>query len=348
MRGEWTEIEWPRATEEKHGGSNMKIAVIGAGAMGGSYGAQLARAGHAVTLIDSWRDHVESITRDGLHADGALGDQWLQLDAFTTPPSGLNADLAIIFVDTNNTRPGALAAKQVLAPNAYAITCQNGIGNVEALQEILGKDRVLGGSSMCSAASQGAGHVTLTHLDKTSIGEIDGVERERTQTLAAALNDAGLPTSTVPDIMATIWQKFIVNCAFNALCATTGLRTGEMMHVPELDALQDRILEEVAAVTKAKNITLPDPKIMARIKVDGRKRMNKPSMLQHVTVGRKTEIDAINGALIQEAQKLGIPTPYNEALVALLKGREQSQQRAIHEPDFDYEAWEARIAAGED
>ncbi len=326
----------------------MKIAMIGAGAMGGSYGVQLARAGHDVTLIDSNEDHVETINREGLHADGAQGDHRLRLEAFLSPPAGLNADLAIIFVDTNNTRAGALAAGQALASDGHAITCQNGIGNVEILQDVLGKDRVLGGSSMCSAASQAPGHVTLTHLDKTSIGEIDGVERERTQALSAVLNDAGLPTSIVPDIMATIWQKFIVNCAFNAICATTGLRSGEMMHVPELDALQDHILEEVSAVTEAKNIRLPDPEIMTRLKVDGRKKMNKPSMLQHVTAGRKTEIEAINGALIREAKKQGIATPYNEALVALLKGRELSRQRAIHEPEFDYAAWEARIAAGED
>ncbi|MGI9491789.1 MAG: ketopantoate reductase family protein, partial [Geminicoccaceae bacterium] len=92
-------------------------------------------------------------------------------------------------------------------------------------------------------------------------------------------------------------------------------------------------------------IKLPAPDTVAKIKVTSRKRMNKPSMLQHVTAGRKTEIDSINGALIREAEKLGIPTPYNEALVALLKGREQSQERLIHEPDFDYGAWEERIAA---
>lgn len=325
----------------------MIIAMIGAGAMGGSYGAHLARAGHDVTLIDSRQDHVDAINESGLHADGALGSHRLRLAAFTVSPKDLQADIAIIFVDTNNTHAGAEAAKVALAPNGCAITCQNGIGNVEILQDVLGRERVLGGSSMCSAASQGPGHVTLTHLDKTSIGETDGVERERTAALAKQLGDAGLPTSIVPDIMATVWQKFIVNCAFNALCATTGLRTGEMMHVPELDFFQDRILEEVSAVTIAKKIKLPDPEITTKLKVDGRKRMNKPSMLQHVTMGRKTEIDAINGALIREARKLGIPTPYNEALVALLKGREQSQQRAIHEPDFDYDAWETRIAAGE-
>jgi len=323
----------------------MKIAMIGAGAMGGSYGATLARAGHDVALIDSWQAHVDVINKDGLHADGALGDHQVRLDAFTLPPSGLNADLAIVYVDTNNTLDGARAAKAALSQGGHAITCQNGIGNVEILQDVLGKERVLGGSSMCSAARHEAGHVTLTHLDVTSIGEVDSTDSDRVQALATTLSDAGLPTVVLPDIMAKIWQKFILNCAFNALCATTGLRTGEMMHVPEMNALQDKILDEVVAVTEAKNIKLPDPDTVANIKINGRKRMNQPSMLQHVSVGRKTEIDSINGALIQEAQKLGIATPYNEALVALLKGREQSQQRLIHEPDFDYTAWEQRIAA---
>ncbi len=322
----------------------MKIAMIGAGAMGGSYGATLARAGHDVTLIDSWEAHVKAINKDGLNADGALGDHQVRMDAFTSPPADLNADLAIVFVDTNNTRDGAAAAKAALSESGYAITCQNGIGNVDILQDVLGKERVLGGSSMCSAARHDAGHVTLTDLDVTSIGEVDGADSERVQALAKLLSDAGLPTEVLPDIMAKIWQKFIVNCAFNALCATTGLRTGEMMHVPEMNALQDRILDEVIAVTEAKSIRLPDPDTVTKIKVNGRKRMNKPSMLQHVSAGRKTEIDSINGALIREAQKLGIPTPYNEALVALLKGREQSQLRLIHEPDFDYSAWEERIA----
>ena len=325
----------------------MKIAMIGAGAMGGSYGSCLKRAGHDVTLIDSWQDHIDVINRDGLHADGALGDHQVEFDASTSPPADLGADLAIVFVDTNNTRDGALKAKASLSPDGYAITCQNGIGNVEVLQEVIGKDRVIGGSSMCSAARHGPGHVTLTHLDTTSIGEIDGGESERVQTLAVMLSDAGLPTVIVSDVMAKIWQKFILNCAFNALCATTGLRTGEMMHVPEMNALQDRILQEAMAVTEAKNIKLPDPEAVTKIKVNGPKRMNKPSMLQHVIAGRKTEIDSINGALVKEAKKLGIATPYNEALVAMLKGREQSQMRAVHEPDFDYEAWEKQIEAGE-
>ena len=325
----------------------MKITVVGAGAMGGSYGGLLALAGHEVSLIDAWHAHVDAINRDGLRVSGARGDQRVRLAA-STAAIGHQADLVIVFVDANNTGAAAATARDVLARDGCAITFQNGIGNVEQLQAALGKERVLGGSSMCSAASMGPGHVRLTHLGKTTIGETDGAARPRTAELADALQDAGLQTEVAPDIMAVIWEKFALNCSINALTATTGLRTGEMARLPELDALQDRIVAEVMAVTQAKGIRLPTPDLPAKIKAQCRKKFNKPSMLQHVEAGRRTEIDALNGALLREARALGIAMPYNEALVALLKGRELHQKRAIHEPDLDYDAWETRIARGEE
>jgi len=325
----------------------MKITVIGAGAMGGSYGGLLAVAGHEVNMIDAWSAHVDAINQDGLCVDGVLGDHRVRLAA-STGPSGAPAELAIVFVDANNTAAAAETARAILAPGGCAITFQNGIGNVETLQAALGRERVLGGSSMCSAATCGPGHVRLTHLGRTSIGETDGAVRPRTTRVAEILSEAGLETEVVPDIMAVIWEKFALNCCINAIAATTGLRAGEMARLPELDAFQDRIIAEVMTVTEVKGIRLPTPDLPAKIKAQCRKKFNKPSMLQHVEAGRRTEIDALNGALLREAAALGIATPYNEALVALLKGRELHQMRRIHEPDLDYAAWEARIARGEE
>jgi 2-dehydropantoate 2-reductase len=325
----------------------MKITVVGAGAMGGSYGGLLALAGHEVCLIDAWQAHVDAIERDGLRVDGVHGDHRVRLPA-STGPIGDGAHLVIVFVDANNTGAAAEIARQVLAPDGFAITCQNGIGNVEQLQAALGQERVVGGSSMCSAATVGPGHVRLTHLGKTSIGETDRAARPRTAQLAETLNNSGFETAVAPDIMAVIWEKFALNCCINALAATTGLRAGEIARLPALDALQDRIIAEVMTVTDAKGIRLPTPDLPAKIKAQCKKKFNKPSMLQHVEAGRRTEIDALNGALLREAQALGVATPYNEALVALLKGRELHQMRAIHEPDLDFDAWEARIARGEE
>jgi 2-dehydropantoate 2-reductase len=175
----------------------MKITVIGAGAMGGSYGGLLAVAGHDVSLIDAWQAHVDAINRDGLRVDGVRGDHRVRVAA-ASGPIGDGAEMAIVFVDANNTAAAAKTARGVLAPDGFAITFQNGIGNVEKLQAALGPERVLGGSSMCSAATCGPGHVRLTHLGRTSIGETDGAQRPRTAGLADALNDAASRPKSCP------------------------------------------------------------------------------------------------------------------------------------------------------
>lgn len=325
----------------------MKITVVGAGAMGASYGGHLARSGHDVTLVDTWQEHVDAINREGLQLSGVLGDHRMHLPA-TTEAKGGDADVAIVFVDTNNTASAAQILAEVLAPDGFAVTFQNGIGNVETLQEALGTERVLGGSSMCSAAGAGPGHVVLTHMGLTSVGETGGGESPRAAAVVEALRGAGFDAAQEPNVMGLIWQKFAVNCSTNAIAATTGLRGGEIVRLPELDAFQDRIIAEIMAVIRAKGIMMPNPEIDAKIKANCHKKFNKPSMLQHVEAGRRTEIEALNNALVREAKALGVPTPNNEALVAMLKGRELHQQRRTHEPELDYDAWEARIAAGKE
>jgi 2-dehydropantoate 2-reductase len=324
----------------------VRIVVIGAGAMGASYGGLLARSGHDVAMIDVWEAHVDAINRDGLRLQGVRGDHTLRIPAAGGPADVEPAELAIIFVDSNHTDQAAETAAEVLAPDGFAITFQNGIGNVEALQAVLGNDRVLGGSSMCSAAVRGPGHVMLTHHGPTRLGETDGSDRGRAAPLAEALSAAGLETRLDGDIMSTIWSKFALNCSINAICATTGLRLGEVVRLPELDDFQHRVIDEVLAVTEAKGIRLADPDLRGTVKDHCFRKFSKPSMLQHVEAGRRTEIDALNGALIREAKQLDLPVPYNEALVALLKGRELHEWRRVHEPNLDYQAWEDQIAHG--
>jgi 2-dehydropantoate 2-reductase len=326
----------------------MQIVVVGAGAMGGSYGGLLALRGHQVTLIDQWQEHVDRINRDGLRLNGVRGEHTIRVPAATGPDGVGPAECVICFVDSNHTAEAARTAAAVLAPDGFAITFQNGIGNVEGLQGELGEGRVLGGSSMCSAMTRGPGHVVLTHHRTTSLGELDGRETTRVKALAAALEDAGFETEVVPDVMATIWTKFALNCSINAICATTGLRLGELARLPELDAFQDRVIDEVLAVVAAKGLRLTDPDLRTTVKTHCWHKFSRPSMLQHVDAGRQTEIDALNGALVREARALGVAVPYTESLVALLKGRELHEMRRVQEPDLDYDAWEARVAQGRD
>jgi 2-dehydropantoate 2-reductase len=325
----------------------MRIIVIGAGAMGGIYGGRLALAGHAVAFIDSRIEHVEAIRRDGLRLEGLGGDHVIRAAAQTGPEGLAVADLVIVFTDANGTPDAARMAARLLAPDGVALTLQNGIGNVETLTAVLGGHRVLAGVSMNSGMSPGPGCVRHTNAGSTSIGELDGAASARVQALADALSAAGLPTVVVADPLAMIWGKFVLNCGVNAISAVTGLRLGEVARTPEVDALQDRLVDEILEVIARKGVRLDDPDPRASIKRICRLRFNKPSMFQHLEAGRRTEIDAINGALVREARALGIPVPYNEAVVAIVKGQERSRRQALHEPPVDYAACEAAAAREE-
>ena len=324
----------------------MKIAVIGAGAMGCLYGGRLAEAGFDVTLVDLWREHVDAINRSGLRLDGIGGDRTIRVRAATAGDGDIAAavDVAIVLVDANATAEAARQCARLLEPDGYAVTFQNGIGNVEALTEALGRGRVVGGSSYHSAALQGPGHARHTHAGPTRIGELDGARTPRLTALEDALARAGLNPAVADDIMAYIWQKFVLNCAINPVSAITGLRLGEIARTPAADAFQDRLLDEILAVVAAKGLRLPDPDIRGTIKKHCRMKYNKPSMLQHVEQGKRTEIDALNGALVREAKALGLEAPFNEALTLLIKGLERHRRQVVHEPPIDYEALEVEAA----
>ena len=323
----------------------MKIYMIGAGAMGGVYGGLLTRAGYDVTLIDSREDHIGKIRSDGITIEGVRGTHVIRLPAQSSPAGLPHGDLAIIFTDSNSTRDAARAAKVLLKPDGCALTLQNGIGNVEALVEELGRERVIAGVSMNSAANPAPGRSAYTNVGMTSIGELDGRDTARIRQVADMLNKAEIPTEIIPDPENWIWGKFVLNCGVNALSAITGLRSGEVYRTPEVSALQDRVIDEIMAVVERKNLQLPEKDPRKKIKDHCRIRYNKPSMMQHIEQGRRTEIDALNGALVREAKALGIATPYNEAVVAVVKGQEKSRRQTLHEPPRDYAQLEAQAEA---
>jgi 2-dehydropantoate 2-reductase len=318
----------------------MRIYMIGSGAMGGLYGGLLARAGYDVTLIDPREDHIGKIKTEGLTLEGMRGTHVIRVAAQRDGAGLAPADLAIIFTDANATREAARLARQLLKPDGFALTLQNGIGNVEALVAELGKQRVIAGVSMNSAANPASGRSAYTNVGMTSIGELDGSSTQRVKQVADMLNKAEIPTEIIPDPMNWIWGKFVLNCGINALTAITGLRSGEIYRTPEVSALQDRVIDEIMAVVDRKQLKLPEKNPRQKIKDHCRVRYNKPSMMQHIEQGRRTEIDALNGALVREAKSLGIAVPYNEAVVAVVKGLEKSRRQALHEPPRDYKKLE--------
>lgn len=304
----------------------MEIAIIGAGSLGAVYGARLAHSGQSVTLIDVWQEHIDRINAAGLHIDGWDGPAAIRVPALADPMAAPKADVALILVNAYSTRDAAHSAQALLKPDGYAVTLQNGLGNVEALQEVLGPQRVAGGLSFISAELVAPGHVKQTGAGPTPIGELDGTRSPRIEALAAALNAAGLQPAIEEDITGVIWGKWVHNCAVNATCALTGLRPGHIHEVPELHEFQACIITEAMALAQANHIRLPDADPVATIQAWCKTRFHRPSMMQHLDRGLPTEIDALNGYAVREGARIGLHAPCNDALTRLIKGCERCRE----------------------
>lgn len=299
----------------------MHFAVIGAGNMGCVYGANLARIGEDVTMIDVWEDHVNAMREKGLQMDGLHGEFVAKVDATINPANAQKADVAIITVNAYNTRDAAEAAKALLKDDGCALTLQNGLGNVEVLIDVLGDTRVMAGLTFHSGDLRAPGQVTHTNKGPTYLGELDKSKSERLLAINERMQKAEVEPVLEDDIMATIWGKFVHNCGLNAICAITDLRPGNIREVPELDEFQTLIIEEVLALVKAKGIEIPEKNPIKFIKDYSAVKFHRVSMKQHLDRGRMTEIDALNGYVVRESEKLGLKAPYNDALTKLMKGR---------------------------
>jgi len=300
----------------------VKIVVIGAGNMGCVYGANLARIGQEVVFIDVWHEHVQAIARHGLRMEGLTGTFTARCHASTSAEGIADADTALICVNSYSTLDAARTARAVLKESGFCLTLQNGIGNVEILEAELGKGRVLAGLSFQSGDLAGPGSMRHTNNGPTYLGELDGARTERLDLLNRLFAEAGVNPVLVDDIVATVWSKFVHNCGINAICAITGLRPGHIREVPELDRFQSLIIEESVALMRAKEIELPDADPAAVIKEYCSHKFHRPSMMQHLDRGQRTEIDSLNGYVARESARLGLNAPYNAALTMLMKGRE--------------------------
>ena len=319
----------------------MRVLVIGAGAMGSVFGAALARAGCSVVFHDTRPDVVAMIRGRGLRVAGVLGTSVVRHEAVADPQRVGTADMVLVQVESGATAAAAKIAAVALDRDGFALTLQNGIGNWEALADVLGEGRVLAGSTYNSAAGIGAGDVLHSNLGPTELGEIDGRVSDRARRIANLLTEGGLPTSVSENVVAVVWSKFVHNCAINPVSAITGLRAGEIARDPAAARLLDLVLDEVLAVVEAAGVVLPEHDPRAHIHDHSWERYNRPSMLQHLEGGRRTEIDALNGALVARGKALGVSVPVNEALVLAIKGREATNDVRAAEGGGDEAALEA-------
>lgn len=300
----------------------MRIAVVGAGAMGSVFGGLLAAGGCDVWLVDSWREHIDALSRDGLRIEVGGGERIVPVKATTDPGRVGPVDLVLVQVKSTETAAATRAAGPLIDDETIFLTLQNGLGNREAIAAVVGEKRALAGVTYDSAAMVGPGHVRHTNVSRTYVGEMDGRTSPRVERIAAVFSSAGIPTSVSDNLLDLQWGKLLVNAAANAAGAITGCTAGELVRHAGSRELTRLVAEETAAVARAVGADLPDDaaaKVHQALAAAGD---SKPSMLQDVERGRRTEIDAINGAVVREGERVGVPTPYNQALTLLVQAIE--------------------------
>jgi 2-dehydropantoate 2-reductase len=304
----------------------MKVCILGAGALGCSIGGALAEAGSDVWLINRSKAHVDAINAQGLRVRDGQAERLVPVRAATDGRGIGPADLLVVLVKSFDTASAIRAAAPMIGTDTVVMSLQNGLGHEEILADAVGHSRVMAGKTYVGGVMLGPGHIISgTRGKQTLIGELDGRVSARAEAIAAEFRRAGLATEVSANIVGTMWDKLLVNVSTGALAGITRLTYGPLYEVPEIEATAIAAVAEAMTVARAKGIELSirephDAWVMASA---GLPRDFKTSMLQSLEKGSKTEIDFINGAVVREGERLGIPTPVNRALVACIKGIER-------------------------
>jgi 2-dehydropantoate 2-reductase len=306
----------------------VKVAVVGAGGVGSVFGGRLAAAGHDVWLVHRRREVVEALRRDGLLFEGLHGEhERIAVHATDATAEVGEVDLVLILTKSTDTRAAAESARCMLGKSTLVVTLQNGLGNLEIMAEVLGADRVLLGMTYVGATQVGPGHVRHTASGQTFVGEPNAQDSWRVEDLARTFSAAGMPTEPTNRLWEMVWGKLVINAAMNATCALTGASGEAALRSEAANALFALVAEETATIAAALGISLPYPDAVARVRQHSRDiGESKPSMLQDMERGRPTEVEAINGAIVREGARLGIPTPFNQMLLLLVRAREEIRQ----------------------
>lgn len=341
----------------------MKITIAGSGAMGCRFGAALFEAGHRVTLLDGWREHVTAINEVGLRVTDATGTRTLAVPAVLIPAPSRPApapsrpapdptrpapdlaeatgvaDLVVVFAKATGTAAVAAAAAGAIGPSTLVLTLQNGLGNIEALLARVPADRLLAGTTTLGTELLGPGHIRALGTGETVLGPLPGafgVPIEAAELIAATLAEAGIWARTSPNALEVIWAKVAFNCVMNSLCSIASIPVSALARYDGFDALAGSILDEVAAVAQAEGVTVDTTAALRLMHAQfdpSASGDHLASMLQDLMNGRRTENAHLNGAIAERAAARGIDAPVNAAisrLVGLLEATWTGRVNRLH------------------
>jgi 2-dehydropantoate 2-reductase len=306
----------------------MKICMLGTGSLGSTIGGTLAQGGSEVYFVDQWKEHIDKINENGLKMTDEKEDWYVKVDARTSAEGIGPVDLVIVLVKSFATKEAVSQLKEtnVIGENTLVMSLQNGLGNEETIAEVVGEANVISGKTYVGGRLLSPGYVSAGVKGKyTYIGELTGEITDRIQTVCDEFNKAGLLCEVSDNIKGLIWDKLLINVAAGALCGITRLPYGPLYEEEYIKETAVAAIQEGIDVAKAAGVKLKseDPEYPWYAASEGLPETFKTSILQSLELKRPTEIDFINGSVVEWGKKFGIPTPVNRTLVTCVKGIEK-------------------------
>jgi len=299
----------------------MKISIVGAGAMGSLFGGLLAESGNEVTLIDVNDAHIGAVRTEGLRLATVGGDRQVTTLKAVRPEDAVGfPDLLLVFTKTLHTSAALSGVRHLIGPGVHVLSLQNGLGNVEKIAGFVPPERVLIGVTTWPADMVGPGHVHSHGKGVVRLMAADGIDRPFVSEVTEVLTKAGLDCTSDSTVWAAIWEKVAFNAALNSICAVSGCTVDELGKVPDGSRLANDVVTEVLSVALRLGIDVDPAKCWGNVaSAIAQHKGHKPSMLQDVLAGRRTEVESINGAVVALAGPLNIRLPATETLLALVR-----------------------------
>jgi 2-dehydropantoate 2-reductase len=299
-------------------GESIRVAVLGAGAVGCFYGGMLARAGHEVTLIGR-PAHVEAFRARGLRFEGLKFDETIPVKASTEASAVRGCRLVLFCVKSTDTDAAAAQLAPFLDAGALVVNLQNGVDNTERIQARVSQP-VIPAVVYVATEMAGPGHLKHHGRGDLVIGELGATLPPGTLALIQRwFEAAGVPVAISDNVAGELWAKLVVNCAYNAISAITQLPYGRMIEGPGVRDLMRDVVEETLALAKAGGVAMAPDMLARTYRIAEAMPTQYSSTAQDLARGKPTEIEHLNGFVVRRGAALGVPTPANRALYALVR-----------------------------
>jgi 2-dehydropantoate 2-reductase len=294
----------------------MKIAVMGAGAVGCYYGAMLARAGHDVVLIGR-ESLVTAVNESGMWLESKAFTGRVPMRADTSPGAVTGAQLVLFCVKSGDTESAGAAIAPHLDPGTPVLSFQNGVDNAPRLSDVIGRPAI---PVVVYVATEMVGTAHVRHHGR---GDLVIGPSAASEALAQTLTAAGIPTQVSERVIDALWAKLIINCAYNALSAITQRRYGDLVRAPHVLETMRNVFDECTAVARADHIEVAPDLWEQLVAISRNMADQRSSTAQDLSRGKRSEIDHLNGYIVRRGKALGVPTPVNQALHCLVRVLEQ-------------------------